>query len=72
MTVDLSRLGVPLAAIKAQIAAVATLHNAAAHSHSPSDRLAYALDERLVTHPDAPVSSSADYPNWIPPHLEAS
>jgi hypothetical protein len=49
---------------------VQTLHDAAAHSHSPSDRLAYALDQWLVTHPDAPVSSPADYPNWTPPHLE--
>jgi hypothetical protein len=70
VTVDLSRLDVPLPVVDAQIAAVATLHAAAAHTHSPSDRLAYALDEWLVTHPDAPVSSPADYPNWTPPHLE--
>lgn len=43
-----------------------TLHAAAARSHSPSDRIAYALDEWLVTHPDAPVSTQADYPGWNP------
>src|SRR5207247_7789933 len=42
MTVDLSRLDVPLPVVEAQTAAVATLVAAAAHSHSPSDRLAYA------------------------------
>jgi hypothetical protein len=68
MTVDLSRLDVPLAVVEAQTAAVTTLHDAAAHTLSPSDRLAYALDEWLVTHPDAPLSTAADYPGWIPPH----
>jgi hypothetical protein len=63
MTVDLSRLDVPLAAVEAQSAAVATLADAAAHSHSPSDRLAYALDQWLVTH-DVPLSTDKDYPAW--------
>ena len=64
MTVDLSRLDVPLAVVEAQTAAVATLHDAAAHTHSPSDRLAYALDEWLVTHPDAPIATDDSYPGW--------
>lgn len=64
MTVDLSRLDVPLAVVEAQIAAVATLVDAAAHSHSPSDRLAYALDQWLVTHPDAPIATDKDFPGW--------
>jgi hypothetical protein len=42
------------------------LADAAEHSHSPSDRLAYALDEWLITHPEAPVSTAADYPDWTP------
>ncbi|MFJ8583682.1 hypothetical protein ACIRD2_03340 [Streptomyces sp. NPDC093595] len=65
---DLSRLDVPAE----QVAAEVLLRDAMAHSHSPSDRIAYALDLHLVTHPDAPVSTDADYPGWTPPHLEAA
>ncbi|MEU6365702.1 hypothetical protein ABZ876_08095 [Streptomyces sp. NPDC046931] len=65
MTRPISDLDVPLAVVEAQTAAVATLHDAAAHTHSPSDRLAYALDEWFVTH-DVPLSTEADYPNWRP------
>jgi hypothetical protein len=71
MTVDLSRLDVPLAVVEAQTAAVAVLSAARARSSSPSDRLAWALDEWLVTH-DAALSTEATYPNWTPPHLEAT
>jgi hypothetical protein len=60
MTADMRALP----ARQRETAAVATLHAAAAHSHSPSDRLAYALDEWLVTHPDAPLSTDSDYPTW--------
>lgn len=42
---------------------VLTLRLAAARSASPSDRIAYALDEWLVTHPKA-CSTDADYPGW--------
>lgn len=64
MTRPISDLDVPLAVVEAQIAAVATLVDAAAHSHSPSDRLAYAMDQWLVTHPDAAVSTDKDFPGW--------
>ncbi|MFB6675552.1 hypothetical protein ACFCWG_24640 [Streptomyces sp. NPDC056390] len=33
--------------------AVLTLRQAATHSHSPSDRIAYALDAELLLHPEA-------------------
>ncbi|WP_263165458.1 hypothetical protein [Streptomyces sp. SCSIO ZS0520] len=59
-TRPISDLDVPAA----QVSALAILSDAAARSHSPSDRLAYALDAFLVTHPDAPVSTVADYPEW--------
>ncbi|MFE7580737.1 hypothetical protein ACFU5Y_04115 [Streptomyces gardneri] len=49
-----------------QVAAEAVLLNALAATHSPSDALAYRIDLWLVTHPDAPVSTDADYPNWTP------
>lgn len=45
---------------------VLTLQVAAARTHSPSDRIAYAIDEWLITHPDAPVSTEADYPDFHP------
>lgn len=41
-----------------------TLTDAAQLSHSPSDRIAYALDAWLITHPDAPLAQVADYPAW--------
>ncbi|MFD9070590.1 hypothetical protein [Streptomyces lasiicapitis] len=39
------------------------LRDARAATHSPSDRIAYALDERLLAHPEA-VATEADYPGW--------
>ncbi|MFI6103218.1 hypothetical protein [Streptomyces sp. NPDC051310] len=57
---DLSRLDVPAE----RVAAEALLRDARAHSHSPSDRIAYALDVYLVTHPDAPVSTESGDPEW--------
>lgn len=45
---------------------VLALRVAAAHTHSTSDRIAYAIDEWLITHPDAPVSTDDDYPTWTP------
>lgn len=65
MTRPIKQLDVDLHALMANIAA-ATLHAAAARSHSPSDRIAYALDEWLVQHTEAPVSTNADYPGWTP------
>jgi len=55
MTRPIDDLDVPLP--------VLTLQLAAAHSASPSDRIAYALDEWLITHPKA-CSTDADYPGW--------
>jgi hypothetical protein len=45
--------------------AVAVLVEAAARTHSPSDRLAYSMDQALVTHPEW-CSTNADYPDWTP------
>jgi hypothetical protein len=53
----------PIAAVDVQLP-VLTLRVAASHSASPSDCIAYRLDEWLVTHPDAPVSTDASYPTW--------
>lgn len=44
--------------------AVVVAREAAARTHSESDRIAYALDVRLLTHPNAPVATDADYPAW--------
>lgn len=52
----------PMAAVDVPLP-VLTLQVAASHTASPSDRLAYCLDEWLITH-DAPVSVDADYPAW--------
>jgi hypothetical protein len=62
MTADIAALDVPLTKVEP----AAILLAAAARTHSPSDQLAYRLDGWLVTHPDAPVSTAADYPNWTP------
>lgn len=65
MTADIAALDTPLAQVEANVR-VLTLHAAEALTHSPSDLLAYRIDEYLVTHPDAPVSTELDYPNWTP------
>ena len=59
MTVDLSRLDVPVADIEAE----ACYLNAAARTNSPSDKLACYLDIKLQ-HPAVPLSTEADYPEW--------
>lgn len=59
---SIDRLDVPAE----QLAAEATLLAALAATNSPSDQLAYRLDLWLVSHPDAPVSTDADYPTWTP------
>ena len=69
MTVDLSRLDVPLADVEAHMAEqrrIACLLVARVRSNSPSDRLAYAMDVWLIEHPEAPVSTNDTYPNWTP------
>lgn len=37
----------------------------ATHEHD-SERIAYAEAIQLLLHPEAPVSTDADYPNWTP------
>jgi hypothetical protein len=64
--VPLSRLAADVNAIVARQRACQVLAEAAEHSSSPSDRIAYALDGWLVRHPEAPLSSDADYPGWTP------
>lgn len=67
----ITRAHVPLSRLQQQVAAIVTgqrnarlLAEAAEHTHSPSDRLAYQLDAWLVRHPDAPVAQISDYPAW--------
>jgi hypothetical protein len=59
MTVDISRLDVPLPQVEAEACFLA----AAARTHSPSDRLAFYLDIRLEQHPEL-LATEADYPEW--------
>lgn len=59
MTVDLSRLDVPLATVTADVCFLA----AAARTADPVDRLVYLLDAKLL-HPAVPLSTDADYPGW--------
>ncbi len=63
MTVDLSRLDVPLPVVEADV----FFRQAAEHTDSPSDRLAYLLDAQLVHHPEL-LATDKDYPGfaeWI-------
>jgi hypothetical protein len=63
MSVDLSRLDVPLPEVEADACFLA----AAARTKSPSDRLACLLDVKLQ-HPVVPLSVDADYPgfaDWV-------
>jgi hypothetical protein len=67
----ITRADVRLSTLREQVAAIVAgqrnariLAEAAEHSHSPSDRLAYQLDAWLVRHPDAPVAQISDYPAW--------
>ena len=59
MTVDLSRLDVPLADVEAEACFLA----AAARTTDPSDRLVYLLDAKLQ-HPTVPLSVDDDYPGF--------
>lgn len=42
----------------------------AAIAAHPGEALAYREAAYLVTHPEAPVSTDADYPGWVPPHTD--
>lgn len=65
MTAPAPTWDVPAAEVEANVR-VLTLAAAAARTHSPSDALAFRMDAWLVTHPDAPVSTGATYPDWTP------
>ncbi|MEU3826513.1 hypothetical protein AB0F36_14510 [Streptomyces sp. NPDC029080] len=59
MTVDLSRLDVPLPTVEADACFLA----AAARTTDPKDQLVYRLDAKLL-HPTEPLSVDADYPGF--------
>ncbi|MEV8548378.1 hypothetical protein AB0L04_00785 [Streptomyces glaucescens] len=59
MTVDLSRLDVPLPVVEADACFLA----AAARATDPKDRLVYLLDAKLL-HPTAPLATDDDYPGF--------
>jgi hypothetical protein len=62
----ISDLDVPLPTVQQLVARqrnCQTLADAAAHTHSPSDRIAYAHDAWLLSHPDA-CACTDDYPAW--------
>jgi len=59
MTVDLSRLDVPLPVLEADAAFLA----AAARTTDPKEQLVYRLDAHLVHHPEL-LATEADYPEW--------
>lgn len=73
MTRPISDLDVPLSTLRQQVAAIVArqrnaqiLTDAADHTASPSERIAFRLDAWLVRHPEAPVSTAADYPDFHP------
>lgn len=62
----IERLDVPAKQLEQQLASD-VLRKAMAVTHSPSDRIAYAQDLYLVTHPKA-CSTNDDYPgfaDWV-------
>lgn len=42
----------------------------AAMAQHPDEELAYREAAHLVGHPEAPVSTAASYPGWVPPHMD--
>ncbi|WP_103512968.1 hypothetical protein [Streptomyces sp. SM13] len=62
MTAGIERLDVPLADVELQTACETT-RKALARTNSPSDRIAYANDLFLLTHPEA-CATEDDYPEW--------
>lgn len=59
-----AELAADMQALVARQNACQTLADAAAHTHSPSDRIAYAHDAWLLGHPDGACATDADYPAW--------
>lgn len=60
----IAAVDVPAARVAEQAVACRVLAEAAAHTESPSDRIAYAFDQWLITHPDTQLATDADYPTW--------
>jgi hypothetical protein len=58
MSLDIAALDTPAAQVEAN-ARVLTLHAAYRKANSPSDRIAFRLDEWLVTHPDVAYANPA-------------
>lgn len=56
-----ARLDAPVADVEAH----SILSAAASRTHSPSDRIAYGMDQSLWDHPEW-CSTEADYPGWKP------
>lgn len=72
--VRIEDLDVPAAQVAAEaktLKAKRVLSEARSKSHSPSDRLAYAYDQYLITHPAA-CATGDDYPGWTPEGGEQS
>lgn len=42
----------------------------AAMAQHPDEELAYREAAHLVGHPEAPVSTAATYPGWVPAHMD--
>ncbi|MFJ5973574.1 hypothetical protein [Streptomyces sp. NPDC093060] len=73
MTADISALDVPLPVVEAEAERlwqerdrrIAALHfrQAAEHTNSPSDRIAFSHDAWLITHPEA-CATDRDYPGF--------
>ena len=67
---DLARVDRPAEQLTADMAALVSkqlereadvVREAMTRTHSPSDRIAYALDARLVTHPEVHLADDDDY-----------
>lgn len=71
MTRPISDLDVPLPLLRKGVVDLVarqrncqTLAEAAAHTHSPSDLIAYQIDAWLIGHTDSECSTDATYPGW--------
>jgi hypothetical protein len=63
MTLPITTPAGPLPELEAHLAA-ASFWTAFRRTQDPREKAVYALDAWLVTHPTAPVSTNADYPQW--------
>lgn len=62
--VPLSQLAADVQQLVARQRNCQTLADAAAHTHSPSDLIAYQIDAWLIGHTDSECSTDATYPGW--------